>query len=65
MFLKKLNMSYNNLKGLMLEDGIFKNASSFTITGNEKLFGGIPELSLPKCNMKISHKKTNNKNIFL
>jgi hypothetical protein len=33
-------------------DGIFANASAFSVVGNDKLCGGIPELHLPPCSRK-------------
>ncbi|URE00417.1 LRR receptor-like serine threonine-protein kinase [Musa troglodytarum] len=44
-----LNLSYNNLDGEVPKDGIFANASAFSVVGNRKLCGGIPELGLPSC----------------
>ncbi|CAL9091840.1 unnamed protein product [Musa textilis] len=44
-----LNLSYNNLDGEVPKDGIFANASAFSVVGNRKLCGGIPELRLPPC----------------
>ncbi|RZS18963.1 hypothetical protein BHM03_00051311 [Ensete ventricosum] len=44
-----LNLSYNNLEGEVPKDGIFANASAFSVVGNRKLCGGIPELGLPSC----------------
>ncbi|CAL9751738.1 unnamed protein product [Musa acuminata subsp. burmannicoides] len=50
-----LNLSYNDLDGEVPEDGIFGNASAFSVVGNSKLCGGIPELRLPSC---TSQKKS-------
>ncbi|RZS08176.1 hypothetical protein BHM03_00039113, partial [Ensete ventricosum] len=44
-----LNLSFNDLDGEVPEDGIFGNASAFSVAGNRKLCGGIPELGLPSC----------------
>ncbi|CAD5170033.1 unnamed protein product [Musa acuminata subsp. malaccensis] len=44
-----LNLSYNDLDGEVPKDGIFANASAFSVVGNRKLCGGIPELRLPSC----------------
>ncbi|CAL9091836.1 unnamed protein product [Musa textilis] len=44
-----LNLSYNDLDGEVPKDGIFGNASAFSVVGNSKLCGGIPELRLPSC----------------
>ncbi|KAL7238886.1 hypothetical protein ACSBR2_004896 [Camellia fascicularis] len=43
---------------LVLEEGIFKNASEFSIDGNPKPYGGSPELRLPTCNFNHSSNST-------
>ncbi|KAM3217534.1 putative LRR receptor-like serine/threonine-protein kinase [Capsicum annuum] len=50
--LKYLNLSYNDLEGELPSDGVFRNKSRFSVTGNNKLCGGIPEFKLPKCPKK-------------
>ncbi|KAL7238887.1 hypothetical protein ACSBR2_004897 [Camellia fascicularis] len=45
--LQYLNISFDNLEGPVLKDGIFKNASKFSINGNPKLYGALPQLQLP------------------
>ncbi|XP_059627983.1 probable LRR receptor-like serine/threonine-protein kinase At3g47570 [Cornus florida] len=55
--LQYLNLSFNDLEGTVPREGIFKNASAISVTGNSKLCGGIPELKLPLCNSKGSGKK--------
>ncbi|KAK9081948.1 hypothetical protein Syun_030930 [Stephania yunnanensis] len=47
--LEYLNLSFNNFEGAMPTQGIFQNASAFSILGNNKLCGGIYELQLPAC----------------
>ncbi|KAK9082043.1 hypothetical protein Syun_031442 [Stephania yunnanensis] len=47
--LEFLNLSFNNFEGAMPTQGIFQNASAFSILGNNKLCGGISELQLPAC----------------
>ncbi|KAK9081954.1 hypothetical protein Syun_030936 [Stephania yunnanensis] len=47
--LQYLNLSFNNFEGAMPTQGIFQNASAFSIVGNNKLCGGISELQLPAC----------------
>ncbi|CAI0415991.1 unnamed protein product [Linum tenue] len=47
--LQLLNMSSNNFEGQVPEGGVFKSASVVSITGNNKLCGGIAELHLPAC----------------
>ncbi|KAI3886575.1 hypothetical protein MKX03_005494 [Papaver bracteatum] len=48
-FLYNLNLSYNDLEGKIPEEGVFKNASALSITGNRNLCGGISTLRLPIC----------------
>ena len=50
--LRHLNLSHNNLEGEVSRDGILANASAFSVVGNDKLCGGIPELHLPPCSRK-------------
>ncbi|KAL7222792.1 hypothetical protein ACSBR1_024484 [Camellia fascicularis] len=51
-FLQTLNLSFNDFEGAVPESDIFKNATSFSVEGNNKLCGGIPELQLRSCNTK-------------
>ncbi|KAK9081955.1 hypothetical protein Syun_030937 [Stephania yunnanensis] len=56
--LQYLDLPFN--KGAMPTEGLFKNASAFSILGNNKLCGGILELQLPLCPdhiQKHSNKK--------
>ncbi|CDP18441.1 unnamed protein product [Coffea canephora] len=48
-FLRYLNLSCNNIEGEIPNTGIFSNASQMSLTGNNKLCGGIPELGFPPC----------------
>ncbi|XVE99731.1 hypothetical protein REPUB_Repub03eG0226100 [Reevesia pubescens] len=57
-FLVSLNLSFNQLEGEVPKEGVFKNVSGFSITGNRKLCGGILEFELPKC-FNNSEKKGN------
>lgn len=50
--LMHLNLSYNDFEGELPMNGIFKNASYFSINGNRKLCGGVTELNLPACTIK-------------
>ncbi|XP_055822825.1 putative receptor-like protein kinase At3g47110 [Solanum dulcamara] len=47
--LKKLNLSFNQFEGQLPTEGVFRNATAISISGNKKLCGGIPELELPIC----------------
>ncbi|XP_077226213.1 receptor kinase-like protein Xa21 [Tasmannia lanceolata] len=48
-FLQYLNLSFNNFEGEVPKQGVFGNASAISVTGNDNLCGGIPELKLPTC----------------
>nr|XP_034600021.1 receptor kinase-like protein Xa21 [Setaria viridis] len=61
--LEELNISFNNFDGEVPKQGIFLNASAFSVEGNSGLCGGIAQLKLPSCsdngstsNNKRSHK---------
>ncbi|TKW08540.1 hypothetical protein SEVIR_6G033270v4 [Setaria viridis] len=61
--LEQLNISFNNFDGEVPKQGIFLNASAFSVEGNSGLCGGIAQLKLPPCsdngstsNNKRSHK---------
>ncbi|XP_026423262.1 probable LRR receptor-like serine/threonine-protein kinase At3g47570 [Papaver somniferum] len=47
--LSELDLSYNNLEGAVPKQGVFRNASKFSVRRNGKLCGGIPVLKLPDC----------------
>ncbi|XP_039156258.1 probable LRR receptor-like serine/threonine-protein kinase At3g47570 [Eucalyptus grandis] len=47
--LKLLNLSYNKFEGMLPHEGVFKNATSTSIIGNNELCGGLPEFHLPTC----------------
>ncbi|KAJ9190002.1 hypothetical protein P3X46_001239 [Hevea brasiliensis] len=55
-FLVYLNLSFNDLEGEVPTEGVFRNASALSLTGNSKLCGGVPELNLPKCPGKMTEK---------
>ncbi|KAK3035445.1 hypothetical protein RJ639_032870 [Escallonia herrerae] len=55
-FLQNLNLSFNNLKGEVPREGVFRNASAFSIVGNGKLCGGIKSLGLPACAIQVPNK---------
>ena len=48
-FLKYLNLSYNHFEGQVPTEGVFSNATTVVLTGNDRLCGGIAELHLPLC----------------
>ncbi|AES95343.2 putative protein kinase RLK-Pelle-LRR-XII-1 family [Medicago truncatula] len=48
-FLEYFNASFNMLEGEVPINGVFKNASGLSVTGNNKLCGGILELHLSPC----------------
>ncbi|KAM7469529.1 hypothetical protein LguiA_007712 [Lonicera macranthoides] len=52
-YLQYLNLSFNELEGEVPKKGAFGNASAVSILGNSKLCGGIEELKLPSCRIKI------------
>ncbi|KAF2950720.1 hypothetical protein DAI22_01g207764 [Oryza sativa Japonica Group] len=53
--LSTLDLSYNNLQGDIPKDGVFKNPTTVSLSGNPELCGGIVELHMPSC-PKVSHK---------
>ncbi|CAL4889196.1 unnamed protein product [Urochloa decumbens] len=54
--LSAFNLSFNNFQGQVPKDGIFRNASSATVKGNNGLCGGVPQLKLPPCPSKDTKK---------
>ncbi|KAM7469515.1 hypothetical protein LguiA_007698 [Lonicera macranthoides] len=52
-YLQYLNLSFNELEGEVPKKGAFGNASAISILGNSKLCGGIEELKLPSCRIKV------------
>ncbi|XP_030933289.1 putative receptor-like protein kinase At3g47110 isoform X1 [Quercus lobata] len=51
--LESLNLSFNNFEGEVPTEGVFKNTNAISLIGNAKLCGGIPNLKLPKCPVKV------------
>ena len=58
--LQYLNLSFNNLEGEVPTEGIFRNASNISVNGNKKLCGGIPELQLQACEIKVMKEGKSN-----
>lgn len=56
--MRRLNLSFNDLEGMVPEGGIFKNASATSVAGNSKLCGGMAEFHMPQCNFKETKSKT-------
>jgi Leucine-rich repeat (LRR) protein len=55
--LSQLDLSFNNLQGEVPEKGFFRNLSNLSITGNDKLCGGILQLHLAPCKKDSVKKK--------
>ncbi|PWA36711.1 leucine-rich repeat protein [Artemisia annua] len=55
--LEYLNLSFNDFEGDVPVEGVFANASLFSVLGNDKLCGGLVTLELPKCKETGSKKK--------
>ncbi|XP_025014368.2 probable LRR receptor-like serine/threonine-protein kinase At3g47570 [Ricinus communis] len=53
-FLQSLNLSFNDFEGLVPTEGVFKNASSTSVMGNNKLCGGVSDFHLLACNIRSS-----------
>jgi len=49
--LSVLDLSFNNLQGEVPKGGIFANFVNMSVTGNNNLCGGIPQLHLAPCQM--------------
>jgi hypothetical protein len=56
-FFQLLNLSYNHFEGEVPTNGVFKNTSATSVTGNGELCGGIPKFKLPICKHKESKKR--------
>ncbi|KAJ8564866.1 hypothetical protein K7X08_001326 [Anisodus acutangulus] len=52
---QRLNLSFNDFEGVLPNEGVFKNASAISVIGNPKLFGGVPNIHLPGCDIKRSN----------
>ncbi|KAF7825809.1 putative LRR receptor-like serine/threonine-protein kinase [Senna tora] len=62
--LEYLNVSFNLLEGEVPIEGVFKNASAISMAGNNKLCGGISELLLSPCPVKV-HTQSKHHNLKL
>ncbi|KAM7473911.1 hypothetical protein LguiB_021154 [Lonicera macranthoides] len=56
-YLQYLNLSFNELEGEVPKKGAFGNASTISILGNSQLCGGIEELKLPSCRIKVKEPR--------
>ncbi|KAM5556658.1 putative receptor-like protein kinase [Rosa sericea] len=56
-FLNYLNLSSNNLEGEAPKGGVFRNTSAISLNGNTKLCGGVSELQLPACPVKVPKQR--------
>jgi Leucine-rich repeat (LRR) protein len=54
--LSKLDLSFNDLQGEVPKGGVFANATSLSIHGNDELCGGAPQLHLAPCSMAAVEK---------
>ncbi|KAL5719914.1 non-specific serine/threonine protein kinase [Ranunculus cassubicifolius] len=55
--LESLNMSFNDFEGEVPMQGIFLNATAFSIFGNPKACGGISKFHLPRCPIQRYKKR--------
>ncbi|XP_077225762.1 uncharacterized protein LOC143858944 [Tasmannia lanceolata] len=56
-FLQCLNLSFNNFEGEVPKQGVFGNAITISVMGNDNLCGGIPELKLPTCPVRANGRR--------
>jgi len=63
--LSMLDLSFNNLQGEVPKEGIFRNLVNLSITGNNKLCGGIPQLHLTPCKTDSTKQKPRHKMRYL
>jgi Leucine-rich repeat (LRR) protein len=56
--LSQFDLSFNNLQGEVPKEGIFRNLSTLSITGNNGLCGGIPRLNLDPCHTSSIKRNT-------
>ncbi|GAV84967.1 LOW QUALITY PROTEIN: Pkinase domain-containing protein/LRR_1 domain-containing protein/LRR_6 domain-containing protein/LRR_8 domain-containing protein, partial [Cephalotus follicularis] len=58
-FLSYLNLSFNKFRGEVPTEGVFKNTSTFSISGNDELCAGSRLLGLPACHPEVTNKRPN------
>ncbi|PRQ56668.1 putative protein kinase RLK-Pelle-LRR-XII-1 family [Rosa chinensis] len=56
-FLIHLNLSFNNLEGEVPKERVFRTTSAISLDGNAKLCGGVSELQLPACPIKVPKQR--------
>ncbi|KAM5551031.1 hypothetical protein ABKV19_027410 [Rosa sericea] len=56
-FLIHLNLSFNNLEGEVPKERVFRTTSAISLDGNTKLCGGVSELQLPACPIKVPKQR--------
>ncbi|KAL5720491.1 hypothetical protein ACHQM5_013158 [Ranunculus cassubicifolius] len=54
-----LNLSFNHLEGEVHLGGVFGNTTQFSVSGNNKMCGGVSQLKLPRCHDLKSKKHPN------
>ncbi|CAI0438704.1 unnamed protein product [Linum tenue] len=59
--LTTLNLSFNRFHGRVPDEGLFRNSTAASVTGNGELCGGISELHLPPCTINKKAKRLNKK----
>ncbi|XP_010493153.1 PREDICTED: LRR receptor-like serine/threonine-protein kinase EFR [Camelina sativa] len=55
--LQNLNLSMNKFEGRVPTIGVFRNASTVSVFGNENLCGGVIEMQLKPCTVQASPRK--------
>ncbi|XP_023636467.1 LRR receptor-like serine/threonine-protein kinase EFR [Capsella rubella] len=55
--LQNLNLSMNKFEGRVPTIGVFRNASTVSVFGNENLCGGVREMKLKPCTVQASPRK--------
>ncbi|XP_020254594.1 receptor kinase-like protein Xa21 [Asparagus officinalis] len=64
--LHNLNLSFNDFQGPLPDQGVFRNASALSVTGNNKLCGGDPQFHLQQCDAVdgATHRSSHHKVII-